>query len=467
MAEQVTTLSEIVARAMLMSRLGQSFGTKRDLYDSLGYEKNPSFDVYWWRYKRTSMGKRIIQAYPKACWQREPQVQENQESNQTAFETAWSKFMDEFKVIQVLRRFDTLLGIGWYGVLYFGFSGIDPAQPLSPGESLLYIRPFTSSTAEIGDLEKDKTNPRYGLPINYKIKMAGINQTDSSTTIVHYTRVLHVAEDIAEGEILGTPRLEACLNDLQSLDYVIGGSGEMFWRGAFPGHAFTAKDGFSFPTEGAEKKKMEDEMDEYIHGLKRYMKLKGVDIHDFSVQATSPEAHFNTLISSISAATNIPKRILVGSERGELASTQDRDNWADAVSERQVNFCEPCILRPFIDYLIENRVLPAPSGEQYKIAWPPIQDPSSQETATVAKTVAEALNTYTSGAAETVMPLPFFLRRYLNLTIEEVEELIQAVDELEVEMALKQEEIERQQAAMDQGNNLPSEEQLPGDSQNV
>ena len=36
----------------------------------------------------------------------------------------------------------------------------------------------------------------------------------------------------------------------------------------------------------------------------------------------------------ISAETGIPKRILTGSERGELASSQDRDNWFERYPER-------------------------------------------------------------------------------------------------------------------------------------
>lgn len=434
MDENIIALSDLVSRTNILAKMGKGYGTQRDLFAALGYELAPTFDSYWWRYKRTSMGKRIIQAFPKACWQREPQIQEDQESEQTAFEEAWSVFMDEHKVIQTLRRLDILTGIGWYGILYLGFSGAQLDMPLEVGEKFLYMRPFTSNTAEVGDLVREKSDPRYGLPLNYKIQMAGQTGSDTMITVVHHTRVLHVAEDIEEGEVLGTPRLEACLNDLQSLDYVVGGSGEMFWRGAFPGVGFLAKDGFSFPTEGVEKTKMEDEMAEYIHGLKRYMKLKGVDIHDFATQATSPEAHYNTLVSSISAATNIPKRILTGSERGELASTQDRDNWADAVSERQRNYCEPTLLRPLLDRLIDQKVLPTPVAGQYAVSWPPIQDPSSQETSLVAKSVAEALNTYASGAAETVMPLAIYLKRYLNFTVEEVEEVEEALASQQAEM---------------------------------
>lgn len=437
--ESLSVLSDLVERANIMAKMGKGYGTQRDLFEALGYVVSPVFDDYWWRYKRTSLGKRIVQAYPKACWQRPPQVQEDQDSAQTPFEQAWADCIKQFSVFQVLRRLDILLGIGQYGVLYMGCSGTELDQPIAPQEKFLYMRPFTSATAQIGDLVTDKSDPRYGLPLYYSIQMAGMNtgnKMDTMTTKVHYTRVIHVAEDIEEGEIYGTPRLEAPLNDLQALDYVVGGSGEMFWRGAMPGHAFVAKDGFSFPVSGTEKAAMEDEITEYLHGLKRYMKLKGVDIHDFGIQATSPKDHYDVLLSSISSATSIPKRILAGSERGELASTQDRDNWADQVSERQRNFCEPCILRPFIDFLVNQKMLPPPSQE-LTIGWPPLQAPSSNDTALTAKSVAEALNTFAAGPAESVMPLSIFLKRFLNFTVEETEQLEDALLDAAEDLAIR------------------------------
>ena len=236
----------------------------------------------------------------------------------------------------------------------------------------------------------------------------------------------------------------------------------MFWRGALPGNAFIAKDGFSFPTSGAEKTAMENEITEYLHGLKRYMKLKGVDIHDFSTQATSPKDHYDVLLSSISSATSIPKRILSGSERGELASTQDRDNWGDQVSDRQRNFCEPCILRPFIDFLVNQRTLPMPSQE-LTVGWPPLQAPSSNDTAITAKSVAEALNTFAAGPAETIMPLSIYLKRFMNFTVEEVEELEEALLESAADFAERRKAMGMGIEEEDSGN-IDEEDEDDGDT---
>ena len=443
--DQLTALSSVLlARAGLMSRMGKSFGNQRDLFASLGYELYPTFASYWYRYKRTSLGKRIIEAYPSHCWKTPPHIQEDQSTEQTPFEQAWSELVERLKLFQVLRRLDVLTGIGSYGVLYFGFDDLDPTLPLQKGANLLYVRPFTSNAALISTYETDKRNPRYGLPLLYSIQLQstgdlsgrGVMEQSAptpsqQTQLVHYSRILHVAEDLIDNEIFGTPRLEACLNDLQSLDYVVGGSGEMFWRGAFPGTAFLARDGVSLPA-GKAKDAMEDEITEYVHGLKRHMKLTGVDVHDFAVQNASPKDHYDVLVSNISSATKIPKRILGGSERGELASTQDRDNWNDAVADRQSNHCEPVMLKPLIEYCIEYGILPTPI-QSYQIFWPPLATPNTTDSATAANSVANALNTYAAGPAETVIPMSIFLKRYLNFTAEEVEDVQEVLDEQKLE----------------------------------
>jgi hypothetical protein len=434
--------STLMARSQLLAKMGKSFGSQRDIYYALGYIENPVFNDYYWRYTRTSMGKRIVQAYPIGCWQRHPQVQESQDPGETPFEKAWTALEKRLGLFYALRRVDILAGIGQYGILLLGFNG-NVETPLRKGERLLYMRPLTEDTAQIGDLDENPSSERYGKPLNYKVSMKNGNKSFSAK--VHHSRVLHIAEDAEENDYLGTPRLKAVLNDLQSLDLVVGGSGEMFWRGAFPGYGFVAKEGAVMPT-GTAATSLDNAIEDFVHNLRRYLKLTNVDIHDFSPQVASPAEHFDTLISSISAGTGIPKRILIGSERGELASQQDRDNWGDRVAERQRNFCEPMILRPFVDKLIEVGELPKPTD--YIVSWPPIQTPDAKDTATTAKAVAEALNTYASGPAETVVPQGAFLQRYLNFSPADVEDIEKLTAELKEEYEQKElEEFEREMAA--------------------
>ncbi|MDX9802918.1 MAG: DUF1073 domain-containing protein [Dehalococcoidales bacterium] len=450
LVNELSALSRVLlARSELLSKMGKSFGTQRDLYQALGYITNPTFTDYWWRYKRTAFGRRIIRAYPVACWKRPPQVQETQDTTETAFEKEWAAFVSRTNLFLTLRRLDILAGIGTYGVLYLGFSGA-PETPLKASERFLYMRPFTSNVATVERYVDDAKDERYGLPELYKVQLNNNNSKHTIDTMVHHSRIIHVAEDPTDDEAEGIPRLEAPLNDLQSLDYVAGGSGEMFWRGALPGHAFVAREGVQFPATGTTAATgLDDQITSFLHNLKRYLKLEGVDVQSLAPNVSSPKDHFDVLVSCLSAATGIPKRILLGSERGELASTEDRDNWGDLVADRQRNFCEPKILRPLIDKLVEFKVLSVPANP-YIVSWPPLQAPSGEQMATTAKAVAEAANTYASGPADTVIPKNTFLQRYLGFSPEEVADMEPVLDEAEQideEEKLHREEVQRERFA--------------------
>jgi hypothetical protein len=58
----------------------------------------------------------------------------------------------------------------------------------------------------------------------------------------------------------------------------------------------------------------------------------------------------------------------MGSEMGQLASEQDRDNWNDQVKDCRTGYAHPTILRPFVNRLIDNGYLSKPA--QWQPTWP-------------------------------------------------------------------------------------------------
>jgi hypothetical protein len=88
------------------------------------------------------------------------------------------------------------------------------------------------------------------------------------------------------------------------------------------------------------------------------------------------------IMSQLSAGTGIPQRILMGSERGQLASTQDDDNWTERIVDRRRDFASPQVIRPFVNFLISVGVLPKPV--QYTVGWPEIDNLDETQRAGVA-----------------------------------------------------------------------------------
>jgi hypothetical protein len=108
-------------------------------------------------------------------------------------------------------------------------------------------------------------------------------------------------------------------------------------------------------------------MQDYMHQLSRTIYSRGADVKLLNMPVADPSNHVSVILDLIAGSTGIPKRILIGSERGELSSSQDENNFINRVEERQQNFAEPVILRKVVDRFIALGALPDPKG--YDVIW--------------------------------------------------------------------------------------------------
>ncbi len=443
----VTNASVILRRFELGKALGQSYNGSRDLYQALGYSTTITFKQYEQIYQREDIAKVLIEKLPKACWTSPPEVIQDPE-NLSDFEKEFIRICKGLKLYSTFYRLDKLLGLGEYAVLFLGFNGetanLKEEVQASEGLKLQYIKAFSSDDCKIDKYETDVNNERYGLPTLYKISNT-INDDQKKELFVHWSRIIHVVEDPLNNDVKGSPRLEAVYNRLQDVQKVLGGSAEMFWRGARPGHAAEADADASFGKD--EQEALQAELDEYEHNLRRFIRSQGVKIKSLAVQVSSPKDHLDAQLNVIAIVTGIPKRILMGSERGELASSQDQQTWNNLVYERQINFCEPCVIRPFIDKLIELGLLTLPEMKEgtaedaYELEWQKVLVLGEKEKAEIAKTRTQALGEYlkTPGADLTI-PLDLYLRKELGYTKEEIELIMAYVEETKEQIAEEEEE---------------------------
>lgn len=436
--DQLKTLaSNLMGRAQIAARMGKSFGTSRDIYEALGYTKNPVFADYYARYERQDVASRVIDAPVEATWKEAPTITEAEGPEDTEFEKQWKEIAEKRHIFHYLARADKVAGIGEYGVLLLGFddaNNINSRDPVEKATELLYLRPYTQNNADISEWETDSSNERYGLPKIYKLQTSTAQKDGTKSIDAHWTRVIHLAEGLLENDVYGKPKLRPILNRLQDLDLVSGGSAEMFWRGAFPGMAFKLAEDATM--ESQDKTALEDEIENYVHDLKRYMRIQGLDVQELNVQVADPKNHFDLLISLISAATGIPKRILTGSERGELASSQDEKNWASRIDERRKNYIGPMVLRVFIQRLIDVKVLPEP--KTFTIEWSDLFAIGEKDKSDIAKVKTETLAIYANAmGADTIIPPSMFLKKFLEFDADEIEEI-----ESEIGKIIKEVEVE-------------------------
>lgn len=413
---QLKTLSTLVARSMLATKLGFQYGGERDVYRTLGYKNTLTFDDYYSYYRRLDIAKAIIDRPVEATWRGEFGIVEADDRD-TPLELAWAELDNRLGLKSHFVRLDKLACLGNYGVLFLGFDDVNNREQLrnpvmpSKNRKLLYIKPLAQRNAEIETWETDTTSERYGLPKLYRIS---ITEPGGSITElpVHYSRVIHVTRELLESECEGVPVLEACFNRLMDLEKLLGGSAEMFWRGGRPGYHGKVGEGAQLSEE--EEEELIAQLDEYEHNLRRFLLTQNIDLQTLASQVADPTSHVDIQIQMISAVTGIPKRILTGSERGELASTEDRKNWLDMIKTRREEYAEVRIVRPFVDRLIEVGVFPKPA-ESYSVYWEDLYTPSDKDKAEVGRIRSEALRNYiaTPGSQDAV-PLESFLEYFLG-----------------------------------------------------
>lgn len=325
------------------------------------------------------------------------------------------------------------------------------ASPVETARHLLYLRSIDESLVDIVEWETDVTSRRFGMPKFYNIKFGDPSESsnnshsspDTTTVKVHWTRVIHVADNTKSSEVFGTPRMQIVFNRLYDLRKLLGGSAEMFWKGAFPGFSFEVNPDHA--GEDFDSVSMRKEFEAYSNGLQRYLAVNGVTAKSLAVQVASPDDHVTVQLKAIAIAMKCPLRIFMGSEAAHLASTQDQKTWNGRLSHRQEKYLTPKIIRPFIDRLIAIGILPEPETGSYDVKWPDMDIATDEEKAKVAEILVKAIAAYVQAGMDTLVPPFEFLTMFIGLDQEQAKAIMDAAAEHLEEI----EEIEAEQAAED------------------
>lgn len=425
---------------------------RRDIGKECGHPEVISNSDYRRAFLRGDIATRVVSLYPEESWSVRPEVFENEDETETEFEMAWKALEKKHRLKSILGRADVLSGIGRFGVILLGLNdGLELREPVgelqqngefvpSADRKLIYLRAFDETELLINSLEKDPTNPRYGQPTQYQITFSdtALDASEASTMhqTVHWSRVIHIADNRMSSDVYGQPRMEKVFDRLLDLRKIMGGSGEMFWKGGFPGYSLEATPGLEDQIK-FDKKKTREEMEAYMNGLQRYIATIGMSVKSLNVQVADPKSHMETQIRMIAMAMGVPWRILMGVEVGQLASEQDIEVWNRRLSKRQNEYLTPFLISPFVERLIGLGVLPMPRDGEFQIEWPDLQSTKDQDVAGVAETRTNALSKYVSSGVDTLITPFFYLTLILGMTSEEATSIIQ---EAEKEMKKLEEE---------------------------
>lgn len=450
-----TVFNSADLRTMLSrSRNPGQIDRRRDFDSECGWPRRIRMQDYLDMFERNDYASRVVSIYPDECHAVSPLIYETEKVRNTAFEkgvNAYTEFDEggnpvdpETNLFHYWHRVDVVSGICRFGALMLGIDdGRDLDQPADgltergetitgvPERKLLFMRALDESMVKVKNYETNTKNPRYGRPKMYTLRLANLTvdsdffDSDRMTRDqdVHWTRVIHVADNRTTSEIFGVPRMRPVFNRLLDTHKVLGSAAEMFYQGGFPGLALTLDP--TLLTAGlpeVDESSIDEQMYLYMNRLQRYLHLVGYEAKSLAPNIADPKGHLEGLLQAIATAIGVPLRIFLGAEQAQLASGQDVRTWNRRLLRRQNRYLTPMLVRPTIDRLIALGVLPRPKRGlgSYRVVWPDVNIPNPDELSTVADRNASSIMKYMQSAAWQMIHPATFFRLFLGKTADEV-----------------------------------------------
>lgn len=422
--------STLISRMMWALRAGLQFSGARDLYNVYGYSRQLTETMLYDKYKRQDVASSVIDKPAEALWTAPPEIL----LGKKPLGDGWSAFVAQNNLWSKILRADKLLGMEKYVVLFLGLPGKSDKPAVGNVKDVSFVHVFGGSCAAVDSFVTDPSNPRFGYPEFYKLQLSS-SITSKNTVRVHHSRVIHLTNELLDSNILSEPRLVKGYNILEDILKVAGGSAETFWLTANRGTQVDVDKDMELSQ--ADLDALSDEIDEYQHQLRRVLRTRGVKINTLGSDVADPRGVFEVSISLLASTYKIPQRILMGAEAGQLASEQDRANWAVSVQERRESFAHPYILLPILEKLQEIGVIAQFDKADLQFKWPEAFKVSPLERA---QTMAQTARAVVNLSRQTSLGHPILTLEECRKVVEFPEEsdLPSVEESLEWQVALKQ-----------------------------
>lgn len=442
---EVTTLTRLaMARA-----LATDTQSVEAIYKACKYPSALTVDDFEQMYAREGVAAKVVDIWADECWGTDPEVYEDEDiSVETDFEKVVADIIKDHSLWEVCHTADKQSGVGRYGIIYMSFNDattvaelalppkgwpqggdysaiettLPPVGTTIPEHKLQFLRVLPEKFAKVQSVETNVLSPRYGLPVTYSLTFAGDNgdaaaNTDAATYVVHWTRVIHIADNVDTNPIAGRPRQQRPFNRLLDLMKAYGGSSQGLWNGGFPGTAFETAPGFE-DAEIEDEAAVKDQLANYAEGFQRWLFIKGLKANPMQPNLENPAPYIEAYLQNVGMTIGVPWRKLLGSEQGQLASGEDGETWDERVCARQSKFCVKRIASPVIRRLIWFGVLPVPA--QFEVEFPERAEPKRSELAATCLTYTQAFRAYIEGNVAQLMPPEEYLELIARLPLEDV-----------------------------------------------
>lgn len=365
-------LSMLVNSARRVSEMfpGYFGQTKHDYKKDFGWPDHLDFNLLYRMYIRNGIAKAAVHKTASKTWEDMPRLVNDASVEENTTEKAIQKHFRKLKIWQKFAEADRRAMVGGYAALIFryadGRSFDKPVGDVMGVKSLVEVIVAWPTQLTVASWDSNKDSETYGEPTMYQFNEAEVHENRSVNTrvrsfMVHPSRVLIWSTD---GTVFGRSILEAGFNDLIDMEKIKGAGGEGFWKNAKAAPVLEIDKDASLREMAAAMGVPEDgildamnkQVENYSKGFDNLLMIQGITAKPMNVQLSTPEGFFLVALQSFAASVEIPLKILVGSQSGERASTEDAREWAQTINARRVNHVMP-LLEAFVDRLVDTNIL--------------------------------------------------------------------------------------------------------------
>lgn len=394
-------MSKVVMLAnAVQRRLDQMFpgyflntNTKHNFYHDFGYPDQLTFGQLHKVYSRNGIAAAGVNKTVMKTWEEQPFLLEKERDGsqqggdkETTLERDIRQRFADLRLWARLADADRMSMVGAYSIVILRFADgqrfDQPVDRVSGGlDGLVEVIPAWEGQVQVSEWDTDETSQTYGQPKMYQFNESAVgNQKQPRQMRIHPDRVIVWSKD---GTVNCTSALEPGYNDLLTMEKISGAGGEGFWKNAKSAPVLEvdkeAKIAEMAKAMGVGVDEVADKMDEQVadwqKGFDQLLMLQGMTAKTLGITLPSPEHFFAIALQSFAASLSIPMKILVGSQTGERASTEDASEWAKTNMSRRANETVPNVMA-LVSRLERVGILPE---KDWFLDWPDLTEASIGE----------------------------------------------------------------------------------------
>lgn len=326
---------------------------KHNFARDFGYPDDVNFASAYAMYCRNGLARAGCRKTAEKTWRDNPEIVFGGEGAEQIDDL--TRAFERLRFWQCVSRADLRSLVGGYSgiILRIADNGrfIDPVKTSEGLDGLVEIIPAWAGQLEVSEWDDDETSPTYGQPRMFQFNEAAVgSQKRPRSFQLHPHRVVVWSED---GTVDARSALEPGYNALLDMEKISGAGGEGFWKNAKSAPVLEidpkARLTDMAKAMGTDEDKlvdaMNDQVEDWQKGFDQLLMLQGMQAKTLGVNLPSPEHFFAVSLQFFAASMSMPLKILVGTQTGERASSEDAKDWAQTINSRRQNETLPNIMQ--------------------------------------------------------------------------------------------------------------------------